>query len=401
MSSWLKDKLFIRRTGYVVIACLVLSACTTSRNNGRLQITAPSSVSAVYSEVNMKMSLVSENDINTPCTGPTCKQDRAFDQSVLRLGTKLAHAAFEAYPDLPSRLDKFEFVIAEKSSPGTVSNATGTIVILRGTQDLHLGDEALAFVIAREMGHVINRHHDENSATNIIFSVVAALVMPVTSLLSGSAALTQSFTTTATTSAATSAASFVGTKITIESYKPEQLHEANVVAVNLLSKMGLSRKNIADALVTATRVLGDDKWSSELRASAEDITVMADSSKNSVIGLNVDKLGNGDTVIKVGLLHPLNAQPPGFITGNPPRIAFELANTRNDLGRSAQTFPGVDVRKISLIQESGNTQLTINLGRVLSYETRVIDNTLLITLRDKLRPGYMSSLGGAVGVTLR
>ncbi|MDH4284790.1 MAG: M48 family metalloprotease [Gallionellaceae bacterium] len=401
MIRLLRNKPSVRYACFAVLACLSLSACTTSRDNGRLQITAPPSVSAVYSEVNLKLSLVSENDINTPCTGATCKLDRAFDQSVLRLGTKLARTAFDAYPDLSSRFDKFEFVIAEKAGPGSISNATGTVVIFRGTQDLRLGDEALAFLIAREMGHVISRHHDENSATNIIFSVLAALIMPVSNLISGSAALTQSFTTTATTSAATSAASFVGTKITIESYKPEQLHEANVVAVNLLGKMGWSRKNIADALVTATRVLSDDKWSNELRASAEDIAVMADSSKNSIIELDVDKMANGDTVIKVGLLHPLRVQPPSFITGNPPRIALELINTRNDLGRPAKTFPGIDVRKISLIQEANNTQLTISLGRMLSYETRVKGNALLITLRDKISPGYMSSLGEAGGVTLR
>jgi hypothetical protein len=41
----------------IAIASMVLGACASSPG-GRLQMTAPASVSAVYSEVNMQLSLV-------------------------------------------------------------------------------------------------------------------------------------------------------------------------------------------------------------------------------------------------------------------------------------------------------------------------------------------------------
>lgn len=361
---------------------MALCACTTSSPNGRLQITAPPSVSAVYSEVNMQLSLVTETNISSPCIGAECKFDRAFDQSVLRLGTKLARAAFEIHPDLAQRFDKFDFVIAEKANPGSVSSAAGTVVVFRGVQDLRLGDEALAFLIAREMGHVIGRHHDENSATNIMFSVLATMVMPVTSLISGSAALAQTAATTATSTAAASAASFVGSRITIESYKPDHLREADLIAVNLLSRLGWGRKDIADALVTVTRVMGDDKWSDELRTSAEDVVGLI-GVKNSITGLKVGSAGTGETVIKVGLAQPLSSLPAGFTTDDPPRIVFDFINTTNGLDKSARDFTEGDLRRTDIVQVAGRTRLALSLNRVLSYNTRIEGSSLLITLQGK------------------
>lgn len=366
----------------VVVACMALCSCASLSPSGRMRMTAPNSVSAVYSEVDMRLSLVTEANTVSPCVGTGCALDRAFDQRVLRLGAGLAQSAFETYPDLAKRFDKFEFVIAEKANPGIISGTTGRVVIFRGVQKLGLGDETLAFLIAREMGHVISRHQEENSATRIWFSVLAAMFVPVSNIISGSAALVTAASTSAMSTAAASAASYIGSNITIASHKLDQLHEADAIALNLLDRQGWSRTDIADALITSTRVMGDDSWSKGLRTSAEDALGLA-SAQNSITGLNVDRTVSGKTVIKVGLSQPLGKLPAGFTTDDPPRIVLDFPNTTNGLGKSVQKSPGGDLHSTNIVQAAGRTRLVVNLDRTLSYNTRIEGDSLLITLRSK------------------
>lgn len=270
----------IARLWFVVLASLMLSACATSSPQNRLHTVVPDSVSAVYSEIGMRLYLVTEAN-TTPCIEMECEFDRAFDQRVLRLGAHLAQSAFEIYPDLAKRFGRFEFVIAEKSDTGSTSSAAGTVVIFRGVQKLHLDEEALAFVIAREMGHIIARHHDEDAATNILFTVAAQVLMPFASIIgniSNSTTLLQtaSATSTVTATAAASAASFVGSRVVIASYKSGQLHEADVVAMDLLASMGWNRGEVSDALTASAQVIGDDKWSKDLRISAREVVGLAE-----------------------------------------------------------------------------------------------------------------------------
>jgi hypothetical protein len=369
------------RICFVAIACMALCSCASSPT-GRMQMTAPNSVSTAYSEVDMKLSLITEANTVSPCAGAECELDRAFDQKILRLGTGLAQSAFAAYPDLSKRFGKFEFVIAEKANPGSVSSAAGTVVIFRGVQKLRLGDEALAFLIAREMGHVIGRHHEENSATHIWFSVLAAMVMPVSNLISGSAALLQTASVSALSTATASAASFIGSNLTIASYKLDQLHEADAIAMNLLGRMGWERNDIADALITNTRVMGDDSWSKDLRASAEDAVKLVDA-QNSITGLNVGSVGSGKTIITIGLAQPLANLPAGFTTDNPPRIVLDFPHTTNNLGKSVQNSNEGGLHSTNIVQASGRTRLVINLDQKLSYDTRIEGNSLLITLQSR------------------
>ena len=229
-----------------------------------MRLTAPPAVSAVYSDVDMQLHLAAA-DTNAPCTGVECQLNRGFDQRVLRLGSRLAQSAFDAYPDLSKRISGFEFIVAEKGEPGSTSNATGTVVIFRGVQKLRLDEETLAFLIASEMGHVIARHHDVNSATSILFSVLAQALLPVANLIRGATALIQA---SAATWATTSAASFIGSRMTIESYKPDQLHEADTIALNLLTRQGWNNHEIDDAQAASKKVADDGNRSKDLHISA-------------------------------------------------------------------------------------------------------------------------------------
>jgi len=54
------------------------------------------------------------------------------------------------------------------------------------------------------------------------------------------------------------------------------------------------------------------------------------------------------------------------------------------LGKSVQDFLEGDLHSTNIIQSAGRTRLAINLNRMLSYNTRIEGNNLLITLQGKI-----------------
>ena len=225
----------------------------------------PAPLAAAYSEVGLQLQLASASD-GEPCAGSGCLYARGFDRQVQRLASRLSAAAFADYPELQARIDKFEFIIADKSDPGATSSAAGKVVIYGGMRTLRLDEEALAFIIAREMGHVIARHHDENSAVSILFSVLAQVLLPVANIARGAAAIIQSNTMAAAT--ATTAASYAGSWLVKSSTWDEQSAEADSIALSLLRKLGWSRQEVSDALAASFRPAEGDNWLKELRVSA-------------------------------------------------------------------------------------------------------------------------------------
>lgn len=267
----------MRRVSISVLLLLLLAACSTSPT-GRSQLTPPSPLqgfSAVYSEFDMQLQLVVA--ANAPsCREEECVADRAFDQRILALGKRLADMAFRQHAELYLRFPRFEFVVADKADAGSASSAGGTVVIYRGVRRLNLDDAALAFVLAREMSHVIAGHHDENVTTSILVAVAAQILFPVLNigaLFSGSAATTAAATTAAssvvTTTAVTSAASFAGSRALRASFRPQQVREAEIIAMELLAAGGWDGREVSEQLQALRAPMPDEPgWTVELRESA-------------------------------------------------------------------------------------------------------------------------------------
>jgi predicted Zn-dependent protease len=271
---------FMSRFLRCVVPALFLTACATSPE-GRKQLVAPApfqGFSAVYSEFDMRLQLVTAADAPS-CQEALCAADRAFDQRILAIGRRLAWAAFRQYSDLHLRFSRFEFVVADKADPGSASSAAGTVVIYRGVRGLDLDDAALAFVLAREMSHVIAGHHDENVTTSVLVAVAAQVLFPILNLgtlFSGSAATTAAASTAAgSTVAATavaSAASFAGSRALRASDRPLQVREAEAIAMKLLAAAGWDGRVVSDQLEALRPPLPDEPaWTAELRESSRHI----------------------------------------------------------------------------------------------------------------------------------
>ena len=264
----------------LLLGALLIAGCAGSPEVRR-QLQAPPGLqgfSAVYSEFDLQLQLVTAE--NAPvCQESECVADRAFDQRVLAIGRRLADAAFRQHADLHLRFPRFEFVVADKRDPGAASSSAGTVVLYRGVRVLDLDDGALAFILAREMSHIIDGHHDENVTTSILVGVAAQILFPVlnlSALISGSAATTAAATSaataTVTTTAVASAASFAGSRALRASFRPQQVIEAELIAMALLAAAGWDGREVAGHLQSIPPPLPDGPgWTVELHESARRI----------------------------------------------------------------------------------------------------------------------------------
>lgn len=257
-----------------------MTACATSPE-GRTKLVAPPALqgfSAVYSEFDMHLELVMATDAPS-CRAAECAANHAFDQRILALGGRLAETAFGQHADLKARFPRFEFIVADKLDPGAASSAAGTVVIYRGVRRLDLDDAALAFVLAREMSHIIAGHHDENVTTSILVAVATQILFPVLNLgtlFSGGAATTAAATTAAgsamATTAVTSVASFAGSRALRAGERPQQVREAEAMAMQLLAAAGWDGREVSDQLQALRPALpADPAWTGELRESTQRI----------------------------------------------------------------------------------------------------------------------------------
>ncbi len=113
------------------------------------------------------------------------------------------------------------------------------------------------------------------------------------------------------------------------------------------------------------------------------LSFQAQAETNGITGLNTNSTSDGTTTIKVELSQPLANPPAAFTINTPPRIAFDFPNTTNQLGKITQDFGEGDLRSANIVQAGTRTRLVINLNQMLSYDTKIEGNNLLITLHGK------------------
>lgn len=101
-------------------------------------------------------------------------------------------------------------------------------------------------------------------------------------------------------------------------------------------------------------------------------------------GLNVVNTGNGTFVVKIELNQPIAKSPATFTINNPPRIVVDFQGVTNGLGKSLQEFGEGDLKSAHIIQAGNRTRAVINLSQMLSYDTKVEGNNLLINLKGKV-----------------
>lgn len=88
----------------------------------------------------------------------------------------------------------------------------------------------------------------------------------------------------------------------------------------------------------------------------------------------------GEVLVKLQLRQPLATQPADFTVSNPPRVAFDFADTENSSGTS-NLLAGVGaLRSLNLVQVGDRTRLVLNLSESSQYKVRNEGNALFISL---------------------
>lgn len=115
--------------------------------------------------------------------------------------------------------------------------------------------------------------------------------------------------------------------------------------------------------------------------------------QNSIESLDYSTLQSGKILINLKLKQALKNSPPGFAVNNPPRIALDLPDTANALGKNTVNIGEGVLRSLNIVQAGNRTRLVINLSKPAGYETKIEGNNLLITLQGSETTGTTSNIG--------
>ncbi len=121
---------------------------------------------------------------------------------------------------------------------------------------------------------------------------------------------------------------------------------------------------------------------------------LAQSPPNSVEAFNVSQQ-SGKVIIKLTLKEPLKSPPGSFTIANPARIAFDLPNTVNALGRNSQNIGEGELLSMNMVQAGERTRMVLNLRRSVGYDTQIDGKNLVIVLA----AAPVASAGGGAAVT--
>jgi type IV pilus assembly protein PilQ len=88
----------------------------------------------------------------------------------------------------------------------------------------------------------------------------------------------------------------------------------------------------------------------------------------------------GVEVVRIELSQPLTSLPNGFTVQTPPRIAIDLPDVVNGIGRSMVEINQGNLRSANIAQAGDRTRVVLNLRQPSSYRAELVDSALLLVL---------------------
>ena len=101
--------------------------------------------------------------------------------------------------------------------------------------------------------------------------------------------------------------------------------------------------------------------------------------QNLIRSISSNQQSTGE-VIRVELSEPLAAAPAGFVIQAPPRVAIDLPNVGNGMGKSAVEINSTNVRSVNIASSGERTRMVLNLKQPTNYRTELQGKALLISL---------------------
>lgn len=243
----------------VTAACLGIAGCATVPTENRARITDMPLASA-HADIGFTLTTAQRRGMACAETSicPNAAESEAalrFARQVHRVAEVLQAGARQLYPDLAQRVPRmvagqFDVYVVDGDDAGSASSANGRIAVNAGLGARLPYDDWMAFVIAREMGHVIARHHEENSSAGMVTSVIMNILIPGSGLMKG-------------------LVSAGGSKIASGSQRDVQTLEADAIALELLKAAGFRLRDIYLTLLIEPLALDDGAWSKSFKDSSD------------------------------------------------------------------------------------------------------------------------------------
>lgn len=103
---------------------------------------------------------------------------------------------------------------------------------------------------------------------------------------------------------------------------------------------------------------------------------------NSVIGIEPAILSDNRVMVRVHLKEPLKTTPAGFTVGTPPRIAMDLPDTGNAIGKNTVDAYLGPLTSVNVVQAGTRTRLVFNLSKSVEYETKIDGKSLIVSFNE-------------------
>lgn len=108
--------------------------------------------------------------------------------------------------------------------------------------------------------------------------------------------------------------------------------------------------------------------------------------KNLLETLDTSTQQGGKIIIRATFKEPLPAVPTSFTVTNPSRIALDLPNVLNGLGKNQVDIGEGDLRSISVVEVADRTRMVLNLSRNLKYTATLEGKSLVLTVDNTASP---------------
>jgi len=105
----------------------------------------------------------------------------------------------------------------------------------------------------------------------------------------------------------------------------------------------------------------------------------SEASGNSIERIDASQTGTS-TVLTIQLKGAASGVPPSFSVANPARIAIDLPQTTNNLGRNLVEVNQGDLRSVNVVQAQGRSRIVLNLRRSVTHAISVDGNTITVAL---------------------
>ncbi|WP_048439710.1 type IV pilus secretin PilQ [Caenimonas sp. SL110] len=100
----------------------------------------------------------------------------------------------------------------------------------------------------------------------------------------------------------------------------------------------------------------------------------------TVVEAVTSSIQGGVEVVRIDFSQPLQAVPAGFAIQAPARVALDIPNATNGMGRSTVEINQGNVRSVNVVQSGDRTRVVLNLKTAATYRAQLQGKSLLVVL---------------------